>query len=262
MPMDYTKLPADQHVTVLIGPSGGAVLGVTNTAVPLAAELNNTGGTSGMQKASASISWNDFAYGTESSETANEPSLADVSTYEEFTTANYGGSMSFYMPAAYDDNSNQHSVMYDLTDTPGDIVDVAVRIDGAKKTSTPVADGDFIHVSRSQVASEQNPFTPGESHRRTVGFNAYGDLAHYTVVGPHVLTRIGTGTFTAASTGRIRVAVQNRDYTNALSFRTGNGAIIDVAQGGFYKTGIAGSTTVTVEDKAAGTSIEIPVVVA
>jgi len=214
-----------------------------------------------MLDATSSVSWNDFDFGFQASETANEPSLADVSTYEEFTTLNFGGSLSHYMPASYDDNSNNHSLVYDLTAKPGTIIDAAIRIDGAKKNSTPFAAGDFVHAMRVQTSSETNPFTPGESHRRTVGFNSYGEAHAYTIVGPHTLTQIGTATFTSGGKGRIRVGVANRDYTNALTFRTSNVAVVDVTKGGFYKVNGTGTATITVEDEAAGTSMTIPVTV-
>lgn len=255
---NFTKLNSDRHLKVVIGPDGSdGVLGITDLGAPLADELNNTGGTSGVQDATASISWSDWGFGFEASETANEPSLADISTYEDRTTMNYGGDISMFMPAEYDDNSNQHSVIYDLTDEPGVIVDIATRLDGAKKESTPFADGDFVHTFRVQGQGETNPFTPGESTRRTVGFASYGEANSYTIVGAHTLTQIGTTTFTVGAKGRIRIAVQDRDYTNALSFRSSDSAVIDVYPGGFYEVIGAGSATITVEDKAAGTSLEI-----
>src|SRR5690606_23148704 len=128
MPMDYEKLPADRTTTVWIGPSGTAT-GVADVDEPTAAELNNTGGVSGMQPASQSISWNDWDFGTQASEVTNEPSLADAATYEEFGQSNYGGNISFYYPAEYDDNSNLHSNIYDLTHTPGELHDLAVPSD-------------------------------------------------------------------------------------------------------------------------------------
>ena len=135
MPINYTKNPSDERTSVWISPSGGSTLGVTDVYEPLAAELNNTGGTAGVIPASQSISWNDWSFGVEASEVLNEPSLADAATYEEFGQYNYGGSISFYYPEEYDDNSNLHSVIYDLTDIPGTKQDIAVRIDGDLKTS-------------------------------------------------------------------------------------------------------------------------------
>lgn len=263
MPIDFEKLPADRHVTVWIGPSGGSTLGITDIPEPLAAELNNTGGTSGMQPASQSISWNDYDFGTQASETLNEPSLADSATYEEFGQSNYGGNISFYYPETYDDNSNLHSVIYDLTDLPGELNDVGVRIDGETLTTVPAADGDFISTYRVQGEAEQNPFTPGESKRRTVNFIQKSEFAAWTIVGVHTITSIDPASFAAGSKGRIRAAVQGRDYTNALSFTTSDADVISVYPGGFYEvTGTATDTaTVTLTDVAAGTTDTVAVVV-
>lgn len=260
MPVDFKKLTSDQHVTVAIAPSGGA-FGVTDISVPTADELNNTGGVSAFVNASPSISWNDWGFGFSASESAGEPSLADVSTYEEFTTTNFGGEVSYFLPSVYDDDSNTHSLVYDLTDELGVINDFAIRIDGAKRTSTPFANGDFVHTFRVQSGGETNPFTPGESTRRTVSYNAYGESGHYTIVGPHTLTQIGAPSFAAGSKGRIRIAVQNRDYTNALTFRSTDASVIQVYPGGFYQVvGTAGDTaSVIVEDKDAGTTLTIAV---
>lgn len=181
--MNYAKLPADRNVTVAIAPSGGTTLGITDIDEPLAAELNNTGGTSGMQPASQSISWNDFDFGTQASETLNEPSLADAGSYVEFGQSNYGGTISYWRPAAYDDNSNMHSVIYDLTDEKYHYLDVAMRIDGARQTTVPFADGDFVSTYRVQSGGDANPFTPGESKRRTINYMpmmvAVGRLPHF-----------------------------------------------------------------------------------
>lgn len=263
MPMDYKKLAANREgsvVSVWIGPSGGTTLGVTNLAVPEAAELNNTGGTSGMQKASQSISWNDWDFGIQASETNSEPSMADSASYEEFGQTNFGGGVSFYMPYEYDDNTNQHSVIYDLTDEPGTVNDIFVRIDGAAKTvDTPAANGDYVSGFRVQTGSEDNPFTPGESKRRTVGFNAKGGVAPYTIVGPHTLTIVPPAStpWSAGRKGRLRVTVGGRDYTNALRWTSNNGAAVQVYPGGFYHvTGVAGGTAIiTARDEKAGTTV-------
>ena len=252
MPIDYTKLPSDKRITVWVGPSGGTTLGVTNIYTPLTAELNNTGGTSGMQPASQSISWNDWSFGTEASDTNNEPSMADSASYEEFGKSNFGGSVSFYYPAAYDDASNLHSVIYDLTDTPGEVNDVAVRIDGDLPTTAPAADGQFVSVYRVQVGGEQNPFNPGESKRRTVSYLPKGEFSHWTVTGAHTLVAIPKATtpWKTLTTGRLRVSIFGRDVTNMCTFSTSNGAVVDIYPGGFYKvTGAAAATaTITITD--------------
>ena len=260
MAIDFTKTPADKRVTVALGPTGTAT-GVQEVAAPTADELNNASG-SGMQPASQSISWNDFDYGVQASETLNEPSLADAATYEEFGQNNFGGAMSFYYPAEYDDDSNMHSVIYDLTDQPGAKIDVAVRIDGDVETSVPFTDGDFVSVYRTRGDSEANPFTPGESKRRTVGFNQAGEFAYYTVVGDPTITLIEPATYDTGTAGRIRASIGGRDVTNSLTFTTSDSDVINVYGGGFYEALTAGTATLTVTDPRTGESVTSEVTVA
>lgn len=262
--LDYTKLPSDKRQTVWIGPSGGTTLGITDVAEPLAVEINNTSG-SGVQPASQSISWNDYGFGTQASEVLNEPSLADSASYEEFGQANYGGDMSFYYPEQYDDNSNLHSVIYDLTDIPGERQDVVVRVDGDVETTVPAANGDFVSTYRVQGVAESNPFTPGESKRRTVTFWNKSDFSHFTVVGPHTITAIPPATtpWKTLTSGRIRASQGGRDTTNRLSFTTSNAATIQVYPGGFYEVlGAAATTaTVTITDPETDDTATVSVVV-
>lgn len=243
IPIDFEKLPADKRITVHLGPSGGSTLGITDVDEPLADEINNVGGASGMQPASQSISWNDYSFGTEASEVLNEPSLADAASYEEFGQSNYGGEMSFYYPEEYDDDSNLHSVIYDLTDIPGERQDVTVRVDGDVETTADSEDGDFVSVYRVQGVAEANPFTPGESKRRTVTFWNKSDFSHFTVVGDHAITAIppAVDPWEEGAVGRIRASQQGRDTTNRLRFTTDDPDVIQVYPGGFYQ--ITGSNT-------------------
>jgi hypothetical protein len=268
MPIDYERLYVNNrgsNISVYIGPSGGTTLGITDIDVPLAAEINNTGGTSGIQKASQSISFNDWSFGLEASETNNEPSLADAASFEEFGASNYGGEMSFFLPAEYDDDSNLHSVIYDLTDTPGVVNDIAIRIDGEKSINTPAVDGDFISAFRAEFGGETNPFTPGESKRRTVSYNNKGEFSHYTIVGAHTITAIpASDPWDAGRKARLRASVQGRDYTNALTFISSDPDVIDIDyKGGAYTvTGNAADTaTITILDEGAGTSATVNVTV-
>lgn len=253
---------ADKSLVLALAPSGGA-LGITDIDVPTADELNNVGGASGFIDATPAVSYNDTDLGFQASEQGNEPSWADSSTYQELTTTNAGGNVSFYYPGQYDDPSNPLSNVYDITDVPGAKVDAAWRLDGEINHSVPFANGDFVSAMRLEVDGELNPFTPGESHRRTVPFALVGDFAHYTVVGPHTLTAIpATVTGADGEKGRIRVSVQSRDYTNALRFTSSNAAVIEVFRGGYYTLTGTGTATVTIDDVDAGTSTTVSVTVA
>lgn len=259
--LNYAKLPADRHVTFWVGPSGGTTLGITDVDEPTAAEINNTGGTSGMINASKATSWNDFDLGTQASETNNEPSLADAGSYVEFGQANFGGGVSYWLPEAFVDPSNTLSNVYQLTKEKYHLVDAVLRVDGDTLTSEPAADGDFVSVYRLQSGADQNPFTPGESKRRTVTYSPKGDFSHYTVVGTHEIEAIAPATFPVSTKGRIRASQQGRDRTNALRFSTSNANRIVVDPGGFYEVpaGATGTATITITDPGTGDTTTISV---
>lgn len=247
--LDFEKLPANQNVTVAIGPASA----VANIAVPTAAELN------AMRPASQSISWSDFDFGVQASETVNDPSLADVSNYTDFGAANYGGAISFYYPKNYDDPSNPHALVYNLTEKPGTFLVVAIRIDGAKKTSAVFANGDRVHTFLVQTDSEANSLTGADAQRRTVGLLQQSVFSVYTIVGPHVLVATPTAltrTVTAGP-GRLSVAVAGKLYTNALSYSSSDPSVLTIGPGGVYRPLKAGTATITIRDEDAGTSTTV-----
>lgn len=258
--MNFSKLPSNRHVTVWVSPSGGSTLGITDVDEPLAAEINNTGGTSGVINASVSIDWNDFDLGTQASETSSQPSLADAGSYTTFGVAQYGGGVSYFLPAKWDDNSNTHSIVWDLTHEKYHKIDAVKRVDGAVSTSTPAANGDFVSVYRLQAGADQNVFAAGEDKRHTVTYGPKDDFSHYTVVGDHAIVAISPA-FTKGGKGRIRASQQGRDRTNALTFSSSNAAVIQVWPGGFFSIPAAasGTATVTITDRGTGDTTSVTV---
>lgn len=236
--LDFEKLPANKHITVAIGPAN-SVADVDN---PTASELN------AMQPSSVSISWSDYDFGIQASEQTNDPSLADSSNYQTRGAANYGGSMSFYYPKDYDDNSNNHSLVYDLTDKPGTYLMVAIRIDGDTPTSADFADGDFVHVYYVQTDSETNSLTGSDDYRRTVGLLQQSVFSHYTMVGASTGTLTpssATVTGVAGDVGRITVELYGRDVTNSLRVQTSDGDVVSVSTGGVYRLVGSGTAVIT-----------------
>ena len=261
--IDFDKLRADKVLTVLLAPTGAAT-GVQNVGEPTEAEVT-VGGATAFVNASRSISWQDWDFGIQESERLNDPSLADDSTYEDFGQMNYGGSMSFYYPKDYDDDSNNHSLVYDLTDTPWTKIDVLVRLDGDVKNDTAVVNGDFVHVLRTMTDGEANSLQGADALRRTVSFLQQGDVAVYTIVGDHAITAIepATAPWLAGKKARLRASVQDRDYTNALEFSTSDASVVQVYPGGFYEvTGTAADTaTITITDPHTGDTQTVAVTV-
>lgn len=257
--LDFVKLPSDKRIAVWGGPSGGAT-GIQDIAVPTEDELNNEGDESGMIQFSQSLSWNDTELpGMRDSEETNEPSLADDANYVEFGPSNYDATLSMFRPREYDDPSNPHSLVYDLTDLQDwDILDFAVRIDGDKDALAPAEEGDYVSTSRQQALTETETYNFEESARRTVGFEGTGGFAHYTIVGDHELTvESDLDAVEEGDKGRILVSVQGRDYTNALRYSTDSPDVVRVYRGGFYEVVGEGSFQITVEDEDAGTSTTV-----
>lgn len=261
---DYIRVESNRHDTIWLGPTGAAT-GIQNIGAPTADEINNTGGTSAVINASPSISWNDLDFGVQDSDTENDPSLADAANYEDFGQENYGGSMSLYYPNEYDDNTNNHSLVYDLTDEPRTKLDVVERIDGAKTTSTPAVDGDFAHVFRTLTDGESQAWDGAESLRRTVTHLSQGALAICTVVGLTTLVAVPpTATPYAAGTkARLRVTAEDRDITNSCDFRSSDGSVVAIYPGGFYEiTGASAATsTITITHRASGITQTVAVTV-
>ena len=260
--LNFTKLPSDQRVTVWHGPSGGSTVGITDISAPTAAELNDTGGTSDIINVSKSVSWNDWGFGTQASETTNEPSFADAGAYTELGAENYGGEISYFLPSQWDDNSNIHSLTFDLTRGLNPKVDIAVRIDGDLKTTVAAADGQFVSTYRVEGGADANPFTPGESKRHTRSWFPKSDFAHFTVVGAQTITAIPPSSFSVATgKGRIRASQGGRDTTNRLVFSSDDVAVIEVYPGGFFNiTGAATDTAnVTITDPASGETATVSV---
>lgn len=259
---DYQRLRSNKNVTVWAGPSGVGAIGITDTAVPEASEINNTGGASLILNQSPSISWNDTDFGIQESETLNDPSYADASTFTEFGAKNYGGTISYYLPNDWDDNSNNHKLVYDQTKTPRTKMDIVWRLDGETETTVAAANGDFVSVFRSQTDSDANVWAQPDAHRRTVGFLSRGDAEFWTIVGAHTITATAPTGLTAGDAGRIQATVQDRDYSSALSFASDDPNVFQVARGGHYKAIAAGTADVTIRDEAAGTSTTVSVTVA
>lgn len=252
---DYVKLQSDERIGTFAGPSGAA-FGIQDLDVPTEAEINNTGGISGMIPLAQSISWSDTELpGVRDSEVINEPSMADPATYQEFGPTNYDGSISFFLPDEYDDNSNMNSVVYDLTKTMREVLDFAVRIDGDIDALAPAEDGQYVSTNRMQIRSEANPFNFDESIRRTINLSGKGGFAHYTIVGDHDITIVmPPGSISEGDKGRILAEVQGRDYTNAVTFSSSDPEVLQVYPGGFFEAVGAGTATLTVRDRDAGTS--------
>ena len=253
-PLDFIKTKSDQRVTVAFGPANA----VANVNAPAAAELN------AMFNVSPALSWQDWDFGIQASETVNEPSFADAANFTEAGAAQYGGSASMFDPKNYDDASNALSLAYDLTDTPWTLMLVAIRIDGDKKNSTPFVDGDYVHVFLAMTDGETNSIQGADALRRTVSLLQQSVFAVYTIVGSLAALPVPAATTLAVTAGkskRIPVKVLGREFTNACEFTSSAPAIAKAGRGGIITGVAAGTASVTITNPYTGTQATVAVTV-
>jgi len=253
-PLDFRKLPADQHITVWIGPENS----IADFNAPTAAEIN------AMEMIAPALSWQDWDFGIQPSETTNEPSFADPANFQDFGAANYGGGMSLFYPGKYNDPTNKLSTSYGLTRKPGTMLAIAIRIDGEKRTSLAAADGDYIHTFLSLTGSETNSIQGADALRRTVGLLQQSVFAIYTIVGSGSATPTVAATLALAAgeSKRAVVTVLGREFTNACEFTSSDPAIALPGRGGVITGVAAGTATITVTNTYTKKSTTFEVTVA
>lgn len=252
--LDFTKLKSSQNITVAVGPANA----VANVNAPTAAELN------AMQNIAHALSWQDFDFGIQASETVNEPSFADPDNYTDFGAATYGGGMSLYYPKKHNDPSNDLSLSYDLTEKPGTLLFIAIRVDGEKPSTSAFVDGDYVHVFLAMTDSETNSIQGAEAIRRTVGLLQQSVFAVYTIVGSLATPPVPASSTLALAAGaakRIPVTVLGREFTNACDFSTSDVAVARVSTAGVVTAVGAGTADITVSNSYTGVTATVAVTV-
>lgn len=203
------------------------------------------------------ISWNDYDYGFKASNTNNDPSLAAKSNVADRGAMQYGGSISLYLPADYDDVSNSHAVAYAALATPRTIGYLSVQIDGElSENNTPTysgglvqtaAAGDLIHVMKVETGGYSHAITGEEAFRETISLLPQGIAYPNTVVAVTnvVVVLPATATVTIGSTQALTATVNGRPYTRGIRWTTSDASKVTVSQNGIATRIASGSTTIT-----------------
>jgi hypothetical protein len=235
--LDYTKLTSNGHVTVLWAAPGSFANWQSPTATELNAALN----------LSSSISWNDYGFGVQASNTQNDPSLADTGNRTDRGASQYGGAISFYYPGAFDDNTNAYSLAFDAVAVPRTSGYIVARIDGNKPTTQAFAAGDFVSVMEVMTDGQSNVITGEEAFRYTVNMLQQGSLEVYTVVRSTTVTVVTPATLAiaVAAKSRLTATVNGRAYTNGVVWSTSDATKATVSNAGVVTGVAAGSATIT-----------------
>jgi hypothetical protein len=217
-----------------------------NFEAPTAAEINE-----GCLDISDSISWNDFDFALQASNTIDDPAITAIGKVSDRGAAQFGGGLSFYYPGAFGDSSNAYSVTYDALDQPRTRGFLVIRVDGEQPLA-PAADGDLVHVFRVITDGYAESITGEEAFRYTVTFLSQGDLAVRTVVGGTTPVVDATLALDAGDSVRLDATVGGRVYTNGVKWSSSAPDKASVSSAGVVTGVAAGSATITATYEATG----------
>lgn len=204
------------------------------------------------------VSWNDFDFGIQASNTNNDPSLAAKSNVSDRGAMQYGGSISLYLPTDFEDLSNSHAVAYAALAEPRTIGWVSMQVDGElSETNTATytggltqtaANGDLISLFKVMTAAYSHAITGEEAFRETINFMPQGDAYVHAVVStaaPTLLVTPATATPTAGAIVALAATVNGRKFTRGIRWTTSDATKATVSQNGVVTTIAAGSATIT-----------------
>lgn len=217
----------------------------SNWEAPTAVEIN------ACLDISDSISWNDFDFGLQASNTIDDPAITAIGKVSDRGAAQFGGGLSFYYPGAFGDASNDYSLTYDALDQPRTRGFLVIRIDGEESTAS-AATGDLVHVFRVMTDGYAESITGEEAFRYTITFLSQGDLAVRTVVGGGSVVIPSTLAVDAGESAALTATVGGRKYTNGVKWSTSDATKATVSSAGIVTGVAAGSATITATYEATG----------
>lgn len=217
----------------------------SNWESPTASEIN------ACLDLSDSISWNDFGFALNASNTIDDPAITAIGKVSDRGAAQFGGGISFYYPGAFGDDSNTYSLTYDALDAPRTAGYLVIRIDGEEAVAT-AATGDLVHVFKVVTDGYAESITGEEAFRYTVSFLPQGDLAVRTVVGGGSVVIPATLAVDAGAAEPLSATVGGRNYTNGVSWSSDDVAVATVSTAGVVTGVAAGTATITATYEATG----------
>ena len=239
--MTDVKVPASGNIRIW----WAAPNAFANWQAPTAAEIN------ACLDISDAISWNDFDFGLQASNTIDDPAITAVGKVSDRGATQYGGNISLYYPRSFDDAGSIYSQAYDVLDQPRTLGYLVVRIDGAE-TSASAQNGDLVHVAKVMTDAYAETITGEEAFRYTITFLSQGDIAVRTVVGGSTPVIPTTLAVNAGQSARISATVGGRVYTNGVRWSTSDATKATVSTAGIVTGIAAGSATITATYEATG----------
>ena len=241
--MTDVKVPASGNIRVWWAPLGS----FANWQAPTAAEINGS-----CLDISDSISWTDFGFGIQASNTIDDPAITAIGKVSDRGASQFGGTISFYYPRAFDDASNAYALTYDVLDQPRTTGYIVWRMDG-EESSTSAVTGDLVSVAKVMTDGYAESITGEEAFRYTITFLSQGDLAVRTVVGGGtVVVTPADYALAAGESARYVATVGGRTYTNGVTWTSSNPAVATVSSAGVVTAITTASATITATFEATG----------
>ena len=250
--MADVKLPASGNIRVWFGLENS----LANYLAPTATEIN------AMLDISDAISWNDFDFGLQASNTIDDPAITALGKVSDLGAAQFGGGMSFYYPKSFTDTSNKYQVVYDALDQPRTKGYIVIRIDGTQSATTATA-GDVVHVFKVMTDGYAESITGEEAFRYTINFLPQGNLAVRAIVkGASAITTAvwqqgvvaTTKSLTAATKTKFDAKVDGRWMSNNVTWTSSDTTKATVSKTGVVTAIAAGSATITATYAGGGTA--------
>ena len=217
-----------------------------NWEAPTAAEIN------ACLDVSDSVSWNDFGFGIQASNTIDDPAITAIGKVSDRGASQFGGTISFYYPRDFDDAGSDYSLTYDALDAPRTIGYVVWRMDGEMSTAA-AATGDLVSVAKVITDGYAESITGEEAFRYTVTFLSQGDLAVRTVVGGGaVVVTPSDYALAAGASARYTATVGGRTYTNGVKWTSSDPEVATVSSAGVVTAITTASATITATFEATG----------
>jgi hypothetical protein len=255
--MTDIRYPISGNIRVWFIPEAG----LANPAAPTAAEI-----AAGLDISDA-ISWNDKDFGTQASNTVEDPAITAKGKVQDRGAAQYGGGLSFYYPADRSDSTSIYVQTENALGVPGVRGFLVVRVDGIELVTTTgtaahpgtlAAAGDFVTVYKVETAGYAQAITGEEAFRYTVSFLSKGFIKTFAIVRanatPAVPVIVGTpGSAAVGTKGVLTGTLVGRRYTRGLIWRSSNTNIVTVSKNGVYVRRAAGTANITAIDPATNT---------
>lgn len=263
--MTDAKYPVSGNIRIWWLPANG----LANPAAPTKLELR-----AGMDLSDA-VSWNDKDFGIQASNTSSDPAITATGNTQNRGAAQYGGSLSFYYPANFDDVTNWYATVWSALRLPGTAGYIVTRVDGLELTQDesdtahpgrlPSA-SDLVSVFKVETAGYGEQITGEEAFRYTITFLPKGTVATNVIVRESAVADkplvSGDAAVAVGAYGIVKATLLNREATRALTWKSSDPLVATVSVNGVVKGLTAGSADITATDKATGAvSTAFPVAV-